>query len=564
MSSSIEATTPNAEDFKCPIGLTFMFEPFKTECGHHFERSALSHWVEEMKKSSSESPTCPCCRGNIGQATPASIEYVESMFTAYDIEEKWDEVHFDFDEFAKLVTANQLETEIGKRYIRLLSSSTIHLSSKATDGEYKDKTAFEVLARTVQGRNTLREKLKIMPQEQRDEQYAFGKSKITSELLNINVDGHSIKEHLTNWSLIKSDFEEQEQNSRARLIQFYQDELPKLPSDIVNEIMQDIVYGQRDTVKEKLDKLKQTNPALLEAVLTAKSTIPTTAYSGWTIAPNTTTLLQAALKCGDIAIHENYQGAVEIISSYFDANGSLAQKRTAQLNEVFPNGLEAHINQHENDAFKFKDVIDAINNASKEELEDIVKNSENTRAQWSFAETNTGKPLIDAMNRFRAQFKAKSLSETIPSLHHLREAYKTYDAQYDEWRGDDDTKWLKRDLMARQVIGFVQRFLSAHEAQVSAHGLYLVAERKESPTSSFKYNYGDGAVYPLVGGFSGLGFDNFVSMVGSGRLESWCVGWGWAYDAVGKIMSSKNNKLGELIPKPSVPAAETGCQCVIQ
>ena len=288
------------------------------------------------------------------------------------------------------------------------------------------------------------------------------------------------------------------------------------------------------------------------------------------------TPLQAAIISGNLDL-------AKTIKSYFEQlpNGlELMEKQMLELYKRdianYPNTshegaidnleqlTQIHQKAQKENVFNFNEVINAINNASKKELEDIVRNPENTRAQWAFVETNTGKPLIDAMNRFRAQFKAKSLSETIPSLHHLREAYKTYDAQYDEWRGDDDTKWLKRDLMARQVIGFVQRFVSAHEAQVSAHGLYLVAERKESPTSSFKYNYGDGAVYPLVGGFSGLGFDNFVSMVGSGRLESWCVGWGWAYDAVGKIMSSKNNKLGELIPKPSVPAAETGCQCVIQ
>ena len=163
-------------------------------------------------------------------------------------------------------------------------------------------------------------------------------------------------------------------------------------------------------------------------------------------------------------------------------------------------------------AFSFDEIIQAINKASKQELEDIVKNPDKTKDLWSFSETSTANPLIDALNQFRARFQSKALSEIIPSLKHLIDCHKAYSAQFHKWTGDDDTKWLKRDLMARHVISFVQRFLSAHEAQALAQR-YNATQESKSPAASFKYRYENNAFYPLTNDFSDLGFA-FVCLIG--------------------------------------------------
>ena len=61
MSSSPEVSTPNAEDFKCAIELAFMFDPFKTECGHYFERSGLNQWIDTKNQPSETGKVAASC-----------------------------------------------------------------------------------------------------------------------------------------------------------------------------------------------------------------------------------------------------------------------------------------------------------------------------------------------------------------------------------------------------------------------------------------------------------------------------------------------------------------------
>jgi len=88
------------------------------------------------------------------------------------------------------------------------------------------------------------------------------------------------------------------------------------------------------------------------------------------------------------------------------------------------------------------------------------------------------------------------------NLRHLLKAFKLYDSQFNAW------SWNKRDLFWRQVVGYVQRFLPANVAMDFAQGLYNRVENKEKSERSFKFNYGDGSIFPpTFGSFSGLGFE---------------------------------------------------------
>ena len=189
----------------------------------------------------------------------------------------------------------------------------------------------------------------------------------------------------------------------------------------------------------------------------------------------------------------------------------------------------------------------------------------------SFTESDSAKTLpnnqltlTQALNRFREQFSYCVLSEKTPSLQHLLRAFTRYKDKFNQWGAiDEDTKWMKRDLFVRQIIGFVQRFLPALEAQVFARGLYATVENKEKVPESFKFSNGWGYnIYPLTRVCSGLGFDYAVGRgrdVRGGAVGLRAVGtWWWTW-LLGKFMSSKNNKLGALMPRQSYHKQESSC-----
>lgn len=571
ITSQTTSKESDSGNYLCGISQFLMFDPHRLkakesdkngECTHVFERQEISQWIETQKHTTSANPQCPCCKREIDEAIPAKPEYIKAMLDTYDNESTWNDVYFNIKEFTELVANNQLQSEMGQRYIRLLKNSASHLNELSTEEGYQDQTALEILASTSEGRCILRTDFKTSPA------VLFGKSEIKPELLQKQISGQTIETYLTDWTLAKADIEEQEDISRTRLLSFYKDGYPKMPFDIVNDIMQNIAYGQRIKVKETLEKLQQSNPKLLQMVLTTQSTKPISAYSGWTIKPYTTTLLQAALRCGDIAVNENYQGAVEIISSYFDKNEALSASKIEQIKEVFPEGLETHIANQQQNAFNFDSVLAAIDKASTEELENIVKNPEKTRAQWAIGETESARTksdqdltLVEAMNRFRAQFAKQALSEAIPSLEHLMKAFIQYEYQLDTWTGDYDTKWLKQNLMARQIIGFIQRYLPAHEAQVFALGLYSVVKQRLGVRDTFNYYHGEGALQPVAACLSvpSLGFEHLAGPWSQVVRGAWVttVWQQFCFVLWGTLCQAKIGNLERYINLPSSAVAST-------
>lgn len=293
----------------------------------------------------------------------------------------YEDVCFDLEGFKQVVAKSQLNTPLGER-LTLLQNAPLHLNTKevirteiqVTHPAYLEiptvnvietqgKSPIEILTETLEGRDLLRKKLRITSTSSAaasgSEKYFFGKAEISPESLKIQVEGKSIRE----WLDPTVELSAQEQQVRERMIAEQtaafgallrskfrlfsgaRDALhPWSQCENVNNLLQQVVYGQRTEVRAMLDQIKRENPTLLKTVLTSVATTPIVDYSGKKI--EDMRLLQAAFAAGDVAIHRDHartdpghQGMCEIIQSYFDESIDDQTEITEQYVAVLKRGL---------------------------------------------------------------------------------------------------------------------------------------------------------------------------------------------------------------------------------
>ncbi|OGO90752.1 MAG: hypothetical protein A3F10_06690 [Coxiella sp. RIFCSPHIGHO2_12_FULL_42_15] len=157
-------------------------------------------------------------------------------------------------------------------------------------------------------------------------------------------------------------------------------------------------------------------------------------------------------------------------------------------------------------------------------VNELVSKKAHPSSKGAFTETEGArrKPaneltLMETLNRFREQFTQKSHHEIVFNPQHLLRALEVYLTQFDGW------DWDKRDLFWRQVIGFVQRFLPACDAEAFAQGIYYLTEENEALRRSFDFRCGGSSFYPVdFNSCSSLGFDYGAAEWGSG--SHWALG----------------------------------------
>jgi hypothetical protein len=198
------------------------------------------------------------------------------------------------------------------------------------------------------------------------------------------------------------------------------------------------------------------------------------------------TPFQAALCAGDVEMCEIMK------ECFFQLDDGQAEMER-QFNEVFPDGLEAHVQTQQDNVFDFNEILQAIIRASDNEVTAALNK-----------EFDNNLALHLALEKFRKAFTEKSLSETVFNPYHLLKAFETFDAEYDHLGNWDNSD--KRNLFWRQVIGFVQRSLPACYLQAFAQGIYYILENKEPLRRSFDFRWGGDTILPPRD-FSGLGFD---------------------------------------------------------
>jgi len=571
-------------DFTCPVTQSLFFDPVSgcnpnETCGHTFEKKEC---VGKLKK-------CPCCRENITLFSPAlhTKNILDTILLSHP--ELWKDVYFNLDHFTEVFRQQDgLKTQNGIRFLRLLSYASNHLNDKAIEGAQKGKSAIVILASTEAGRTLMRKYFNIKIIEGK-EKYYFGEAEISADSLQIQVEGKSIRE----WLDPTTELAPQEQAARAKMTA---DAISTLSStrneylrsrarlfsqpradtetnynscDALNDILQQVVYGQRAKVREMLDKIKRENPALLKEVLTSVATQPIYDYSGKKI--EDIKLLEAAATANAVAIHPelaadpDHQDMCEIIQSYFDSTDQTDQAEiTTQYKTVLKRSLERqgeqlapgkendlpallteHQKAQEKNTFDFSKIIAAITRAGSAP-DQITAALNKVGARFDEADDATRAKsddqltLTESLNRFREQFEKHALKEVIINPHHLLKALQDYIVQYDRWNSDDQLR-----LFIRLVYGFVQRYLSAQDARVFAYGLVDSVENKHKVPDHFNFRFDPGyQFYPLVRSCTGLGFDYCICADGFRAPRGVAAP---ARRGVTKLMSNKNIELGKLM-----------------
>lgn len=492
-------------DFECPVTLKIFFDPVVTVCDHHVERAAS---VRLQK--------CPCCNNTNPQFKNASLFFKNTLQAVVEQNKLYEEVYFDLSEFEKIVRENKLDTPIGRLFIELLQNAVTHLNCKEDIAiEQQDSTttvinlnAVAVLASTLSGRDLLRKKLKI---EAESGKYFFGNAEISTESLQTQINGKSIREWLNITTAMEVALDEEQkvrqaidveaqsayrqlktEFSRARLFLLrgardITTAAQRIHSDAVNPILQQVVYGEENRVEDTLEAIKN-NAAQLSALLSDTGTVKD--YSDRTITGMT--LLLAAAAAGDIdmcLMLKNYMAPEEFAT---------------QLTEIFPEGIEAHESEQQRNTFNFDAILAAIRAA-------------NTRAlDAALNKTDNGSALCRALEKFRRQFTEISNNEKIFNPQHLLRAFEVYNALWNQCERDgSDHDYQKRDLFWRQIIGFCQRFMPACYAQAFSQGLYYLVKEDQDASwcpetfkRDLKLRRDNFSYFPLPrDSRSGLGFD---------------------------------------------------------
>jgi hypothetical protein len=127
------------------------------------------------------------------------------------------------------------------------------------------------------------------------------------------------------------------------------------------------------------------------------------------------------------------------------------------------------------------------------------------------------------------------------NLQHLVAAYQAYVEHFDALGN-----WDNRDLFWQKVIGFVQRQMTAYDAQVHCSGIQNVLDKSQAFSRSLSL-YGGGELFPLRVN-SGLGFDFGVFAVRGGArvgcvivLREWVVAGG--VDVCKRLCEAKTEAL---------------------
>lgn len=182
-----------------------------------------------------------------------------------------------------------------------------------------------------------------------------------------------------------------------------------------------------------------------------------------------------------------------MMKGYFDKIDDGQAKMQIQLNEIFPEGLDAHVQSQQDEAYNFDRILQAIIDAPDAEVTAALEKE--------FHKIDLS--LIKALNQFRNEFQEKSLSKAVFNPYHILKAYETYNNNFGNLES-----WDKRDLFWRQVVGYTQRLASDVFKQALAQGIYYIVKHAEALRRTFNFGFGDVSILGAgLHNFSGVGFD---------------------------------------------------------
>lgn len=217
----------------------------------------------------------------------------------------------------------------------------------------------------------------------------------------------------------------------------------------IEQLLLHVVHGEQNEAEAMIKR----EPRLLLEKRTIED------YSGRKIHG---TALQIALGAEDISIKEQQEAMVEMIMRYLKLLPNSELEIAKQWNEQFPAGYEEQEKERaKNDLVALNKVVSAI------------------------AASRTDQDCEAALAEFRNYLNPKGIIKTGKHFNAelLVEAFKLYDENYDCFGGWDSRQ---NNLFWRKVIGYIERFLPACEAQAFCDGLYHVVEKKKPLSRQLK------------------------------------------------------------------------------
>jgi hypothetical protein len=281
------------------------------------------------------------------------------------------------------------------------------------------------------------------------------------------------------------------------------DSATPIVKNVTESLLTAVAYGNEDLVRS----IVTSNPELI-----LDSSAIVIDISGKEI--KELTPLQAAICAGDVGmvqmikevLHDKLQNGVKLS---FDPDLEIQR----QFEKVFPNGIIAVEMTQKFQAEKFKtsalnEIFSAINAATDEQIEFELDNP---------ARKIPNSLLNTALNKFRAEFMARSIRDQIFNPFYLLAAFEFYGEQFDKFKCSNLRDCNRRDLFWRQVIGYIQRHLSACYLQAFAQGIYPIVEKGEKLNRDFEYAHYKGSYMRAdIRSLDRLGFE-YAVLSGVGR-----------------------------------------------
>ena len=201
-------------------------------------------------------------------------------------------------------------------------------------------------------------------------------------------------------------------------------------------------------------------------------------------------------------IHE--EGMAEMLRRYLKKLPQGEEIIAQQTSEYFPDGWEEQEKaRQERDLQELKKVFAAINAE-----QDMTK----------------CEAAVTAFTNYLAKQKEGIIkSGKHSNLHLVEESFRLYDEYYERFGNDWDSP--KNILSWRRVVGGIQRYATACDAQAFCQGFYYIAVAGEKLRRSLEFRFGRGVHFYPLGGLPGfrLGIDyvRVGGSRGSGGVALW-------------------------------------------
>lgn len=264
---------------------------------------------------------------------------------------------------------------------------------------------------------------------------------------------------------IKSEIKSRKQNQQLSHHGFlFTKALQPTTQDKVKQFLQFIIYGNQ----AETEKILINNPKIRRALLEQK--IEVVDYSGRKILG---TALQLALGAKDVRYHDDEICMVEMLKKYYNKLPDGEAVMAAQTREQFPDGWnEQEEARQEHDSAALHEIFHAIASSRNDQ--------ECDRALQVF---------IDHLER--------QTRSTIKYGYHFNdqlyiEAIKLYE-QNDDYFGGWNSR--KNNYFWQKVIGNIERYVPACEAQALCDGMYFIVKDKAKLTRSLTIRHDDKIQY---------------------------------------------------------------------